>query len=532
MLCILLMCRCTSQTTVAGGTSTSENGRIAGRTVTQTGQPASMVQVRLFPADYDPVKDAGAVPVDTTDILGRYSFTNVSSGLYNVVPVQIDDRTRSLVKGVTVAEDTVIVPADTLLRTGAIKVVLPGGIDEINGYFYVPGTGIFSWLVDNNGFIVLDSVPARVNLSVYYAVKGSSLAPQMIADSVIVLPGSVTTVAYPGWKYSKKLSLNTTSTGANVAGTVMDFPLLVRLTNSKFNFAQAKSGGQDLRFTKSDGTPLSYEIERWDSANAKAEIWVKVDTVYGNDSAHHIVMLWGASANSISNSAAVFDTANGFQGVWHLDENSGSLAHDATQNLYNGAMTATAAIKGIIGNGQEFDGSSSFVQMTGTADSKLNFPENGTYSVSAWVMKNTLDGNFHVIVSKHLYQYTLQERLDHNWEFHEFEDHIGFNATASPSSANVWTYIVGIRSGTNQYLYINGEIADSVILITTKDTVRATSNDLFIGRLPVFDGANSSWRFFSGEIDEVRISSVANSPDWIKLCYMNQKQDDVLVILK
>jgi hypothetical protein len=49
-------------------------------------------------------------------------------------------------------------------------------------------------------------------------------------------------------------------------------------------FSQAQFGGSDIRFTKADNTFLPYEIERWDSAHSQAEIWVKVDTVFGNDS--------------------------------------------------------------------------------------------------------------------------------------------------------------------------------------------------------------------------------------------------------
>jgi hypothetical protein len=37
---------------------------------------------------------------------------------------------------------------------------------------------------------------------------------------------------------------------------------------------------------------------------------------------------------------------------------------------------------------------------------------------------------------------------------------------------------------------------------------------------------------FLGSIDEVRICRVARSQDWIKLCYMNQKAQDALVIFK
>jgi hypothetical protein len=38
--------------------------------------------------------------------------------------------------------------------------------------------------------------------------------------------------------------------------------------------------------------------------------------------------------------------------------------------------------------------------------------------------------------------------------------------------------------------------------------------------------------YFGGKIDEVRVSSTALSADWIKLCYMNQKESDMLVRFK
>jgi hypothetical protein len=38
--------------------------------------------------------------------------------------------------------------------------------------------------------------------------------------------------------------------------------------------------------------------------------------------------------------------------------------------------------------------------------------------------------------------------------------------------------------------------------------------------------------YFKGMLDEVRISSGACSADWIRLCYMNQKSDDALVVFK
>jgi hypothetical protein len=44
--------------------------------------------------------------------------------------------------------------------------------------------------------------------------------------------------------------------------------------------------------------------------------------------------------------------------------------------------------------------------------------------------------------------------------------------------------------------------------------------------------SNDGFCYFKGKIDEVRVSSAALSPDWIKLCYINQKENDALVSFK
>ena len=38
--------------------------------------------------------------------------------------------------------------------------------------------------------------------------------------------------------------------------------------------------------------------------------------------------------------------------------------------------------------------------------------------------------------------------------------------------------------------------------------------------------------FFNGKIDEVKIGNRDPGADWIKLCYMNQKETDALVTVK
>jgi hypothetical protein len=532
MLCAMFLFNCGTMQ-MAGDTSQTGNTYIIGHVFNSNSEPAGSTEISAIPADYNPETDLSPSDVlkDTTSQDGRYSICAREGITYNIQAVHIINRTRLLIRGVAASTDSTFVSADTLRKPGIIKVILSSGIDASNGYLYIPGTTNYSLLSNTTGSVILDSVPAGVNLSIKYAVKGASILPQLVRDSIVVTSGGIMIIEYTDWKFSKKLILNTTASGAGVADTITDFPALIRLTGTNFIFAEAQSGGEDLRFTKSDGTPLPYEIERWDAVAQSAEIWARVDTIYGNDSAHYITMYWGnPSAASASNSPAVFDTGNGFQGVWHLKEGTGLPAKDATGNHFDGTPSATApaAISGAIGVALQFNGVSSYLQMKGTASGKLNFPEQGTYSVSAWIYADTLDTSYAKIIEKNNFQYKLQIDIAKSWSFSEYENAIGFELTNSPATAKSWVYLAGIRSGNMQYLYVNGVCVNAAIFALPSSIARDTTTDLSIGK----SAWNSVAEYFKGRIDEARVESMARGADWIKLCYINQKQDNALVVFK
>ena len=59
---------------------------------------------------------------------------------------------------------------------------------------------------------------------------------------------------YARWLSYKDIALNTGLAGANVAGNVTGFPMLLRLTSENPDvFTQAALGGADIRFSKPDG---------------------------------------------------------------------------------------------------------------------------------------------------------------------------------------------------------------------------------------------------------------------------------------
>jgi biopolymer transport protein ExbB len=432
--------------------------------------------------------------------------------------------------------DSTPVSDATLGIPGTIKAAIPVNADFQNGYMYVPGTTINADLSGASGFVVLDSVPSGTIPVIYYAVKNGE-AVQAIRYDVQVFSGDTSRVLYPDWRYSRQVYFNTTPSGANVAGTITNFPVLVRLTGANFAFAGARADGGDVRFAKQDGTLLNYEIERWDAAQGSAEIWVKIDTIFGNNSDQCIYMYWGLSAmdsagssqglaTGNSNGAAVFDTSNGFQGVWHFAEAGNAPAHDATANGFQAAaygMTAASAVSGLIGTAREFDGKTSYFAVPGSASSALNFPGNGSFSLSAWVFADSLDNSFHEIISKGDLDYGMQLHNINKWEITDFLDATGWQTVRSPATAQTWKYVVGVRDGTREYLYIDGVLASDSIALRDS-TGRNEAFDLCIGRQ-----ADASSRYWNGAIDEVNMANVARSPDWIKLSYMNQKTVNQLV---
>jgi hypothetical protein len=258
-------------------------------------------------------------------------------------------------------------------------------------------------------------------------------------------------------------------------------------------------------------------------------------------------MFWGnPDASPRSGTGVVFDTTGGFQGVWHLGDAANDSLRDATDNRYDGGSPDTArpqVAEGVIGNCRVFDGAADYITMPNTADGKLNFPENGTYTVYSWVFLDKLDNASHCIVSKGYQQYYLRvtniSKVNNTfsyttpvWEFVEFTEADNWQTLTHPAVEGEWALLVGVRQGDRQLFYCNGVFVDSTADKWNEAFSRIDTNDLTIGRFVTavtFPPIGGGYCHFKGRIDEVRIISAAQSADWVRLCYMNQRPDDRLV---
>ncbi|KKM67490.1 hypothetical protein LCGC14_1470580, partial [marine sediment metagenome] len=93
-----------------------------------------------------------------------------------------------------------------------------------------------------------------------------------------------------------------------------------------------------------------------------------------------------------------------------------------------------------------------------------------------------------------------------------------YNVSASGNiNDDQWHYIAATYVGSTMSLY-----AEGVLSLTDpgySGDLPTNSNDLLIGA----DYNSPTAAYFTGILDEVRISNVARSADWIKTCYYNQK---------
>lgn len=319
---------------------------------------------------------------------------------------------------------------------------------------------------------------------------------------------------YAGWEHSGSFYIITTPEGANLPASafVKDFPLLVRLYGDYFSFSEAEKGGSDIRFS-AGGKPLSYEIEGWDEKAGTASIWVRIPSIRGNNR-QEIHIHWGkADSPSASDGNAVFNASNGYIGVWHL----GSEVRDVVGRLESEDKGTTKAA-GVIGGARHFPGKMGVF----CGKDIQTLPSGGAgHSTQAWFRPETSNGR---IVSwgnekaqgkvEMKYGSPSQIRMDCYFS--------NGNVIAEiPNRSKSWTHAVHTFEGGQATLYINGEKRGEGNPRHTQLAIERPAR-LWIG------GWYNNYDFV-GDIDEVRISGVARSADWVRLEYENQKPLQTLV---
>jgi hypothetical protein len=534
-----------------GGSGTeSENGElVAGRVYQQNGDPAVGAEVYVRRTDYlrdtslaDPIIDTART---RTDVKGTFRLHSLPPGAYTLEirhgkdmaalhRFNLEDRSRWM-----------NLESDTLRRVG----VLEGGVElpeaePFRAYIQVFGLNRLV-RADLFGNYVIPDMPAG-----YHHIRAVSPLPRrayLEPVPAVVTSGATTrtpaiklttfeTEEYGLWPFSRKIYLDAgpyLRNGAGAAVTVVDFPLLVRLDESRFDFSLSE--GKDIRFSGPDGKHLPYQIEQWDDSRKCAAIWIKLDSVAGDNPDQFITMHWGKrDAPDFSDGKSVFAS---FAGVWHLSEPSlvagAGLFRDASPAGSDGlANGLNGNRQGTVGNGALFQDSASIRVQASEALKPKEF-----LTLSAWV-NLTETGIKGSLIANMGDNYTLLATVDGEVEFRVYTDSTydpNHDPQVDPWTScttneqklrnSGWRHVAATFDGVTMRIFVDSE--QWAIKVVRKPMTYLFGNEFRLRGLS-FDNNSAHWNS-SAALDEVQVSGIARPQEWIRLQYQNQRPGSTLL---
>ncbi len=328
------------------------------------------------------------------------------------------------------------------------------------------------------------------------------------------------------WDYRKKITFDNSAQTSNL----VNFPVQVALTSSNFDFSKAKTNGEDIRFTDSNGTTLlNYEIEKWDQAGEEAWVWVNVPQVNASSNTDNIYMYYGNPAASDAENPEGTWNSN-YALVYHLEQlNTCPTSFlDSTINNNDGSCISFPIFTnlGRIDGARSLDGIDDYIVSADSPDFTRN-----QLTVSLWANQDSLS-TAKSLASKWFYSsegsWAIQTGNSDNTQLQVFianalndpGDNNGITNTGAWSTGwhNVtFTYdSAGSGNSGKLKIYVDGAAQTLTFNGTIPSSLQDSSSNLRMGD---FGNLNRNW---NGRMDEVRISTIAQTPDWIAASYKSE----------
>ena len=321
------------------------------------------------------------------------------------------------------------------------------------------------------------------------------------------------TLAY-GYTYQRPITLSHTSVPntdqlnfpALLSGT---YPYLATTVNGG---NVTNSSGYDIIFTSDSGgqNKLNFEQQGYNPTTGAVRYWVQIP-VLSHSLDTVIYMFYGNSSVTTSQANVAATWSANFQGVWHLNEGTGTNAYDSTVNSNTGGWLGspgpgyytTGNVETYAGS---FNGSDYVKVATPTGLPTGNSPR----TMTAWFKLNGTQNGW-------LFSYgplSGGQQWGLFWNGGNLKMNFWNNDYNVPVSVSVgtWYHVAFVFDGTTAKLYFNGVQAGSF----NPSTPNTISTPLYLGQR----GDNNE--FLNGVLDDVHLSSVARSADWIAAEYNNQ----------
>ena len=295
------------------------------------------------------------------------------------------------------------------------------------------------------------------------------------------------------WANHKKISIN----AVGVSPSQAQFPVVVRLHSGNFDFSTANVDGSDLRFIAGDDkTELKFHIEKYDSVNELAVIWVQLPKVDAAEKdAHFFVYSGNEKATASADAKSTWDAAT--VAAFHFAEKA--LLQDSSASALVAAGEVSVQKSALIGEAAVFSGKplsiAAIPLLKGSA----------AYTWSAWIKPANITQSATLI--------SFGNALALKTDGLKLSLNAGTSKVAGGElKAAVWQHVAVSVDGGKANLYLNG------VSVATGDvpSVDASTN------IKLGEG-------YAGEIDEMQMANVARSAEWLKLSASAQGMDSQLL---
>ena len=331
-------------------------------------------------------------------------------------------------------------------------------------------------------------------------------------------------------------SITFTTSGYQGSAPLANFPVLVKLSTSISGFDYADFGGTtNLVFKDSGGTVIPHDVDTWNTLGTSL-VWVKVPSL---TSATTFTMYYCGSDDTVNNPSTTWTAAN-YVGVWHMDEENGTVA-DATGHGLTATPMGDASVSIRYAGG---DAPVGHARITGTSSAKgyLTIADNSlldvgdTFTMSGWVNFSAIQsGKAERMFSrkngysdKNGWEIEMNAGSDNRFSArgsHKDNGTSGGGAAGcsgqfNPSLKDKWTHVALVYNGSQLTVCSNGyELATGAV-----SAVQDNDMNLSIG----CNATGSEAGYFHGAFDECRLLDAVASADWIAAEYATVASDAFL----
>ena len=322
--------------------------------------------------------------------------------------------------------------------------------------------------------------------------------PKILTVLLLTLPAVAHAWWNEDWTQRTQITLNTTAQGVPTEQPELGVAIPVRLHSGNFDFVGAKPDGSDLRVISGDDkTPLKFWIERLDSVNELAVLWVQLPTVLpASDKNVLYVYAGNEKAAAEASAPALFDAAT--LAAFHFAEKDG-LAADQTGAL-KVAAAAALEVNGLIGQSASLSGT----PLVWPANEKLKFAAGEPLSIALWVKPNAAQGTLY-------HQGALTVSLEGGALITKLGEATVRGGQVAPGT---WSQIAVTLGSGKLTAYVNGASAGEGDVPAPGTAIEG---DLQVGEN------------YQGLVDELQIAATPRSPEWIRLNYAAQSADARLI---